>query len=209
MGSPTGSTPPTGAPLWQVPVGLSSPFPPLAIAGGEPSALVFDARHDELVRLDARTGALVWRQALGEPIADPPLVLGNQVIQATKRGKLLLIDLPSGEVRGTLDLRLPLTRTPVGDESGEFLYVLAESDCLFVLKRDPLACAAVEYLGHAAGSLPCAPARIGRFLIVPENHAQASSRWRVFVTDEEGAGMTPVQQVDVPGWTWGTPAASG
>ena len=146
----------TGAPLWQVPVGLSSPFPPRAIAGGEPSALVFDSRHDELVRLDARTGALIWRQALEEPIADPPLVLGNQILQATKRGKLLLIDLPSGEVRGTLDLHLPLTRTPVGDESGEYLYVLAESDCLFVLKRDPLECASVVYLGHAAGSLPCA-----------------------------------------------------
>ncbi len=199
----------TGAPLWQVAVGLSSPFPPLAISGSEPSVLVFDSRHDELARLDARTGALLWRQGLGEPITDPPLVLGNQVLQATKRGKLLVIDLPSGEVRGTLDLHLPLTRTPVGDESGGFLYLLAESDCLFVVKRDPLECASVVYLGHAAGSLPCAPARIGRFLIVPENHAQASSRWRVFVTDEEGAGMRPVQQVDVPGWTWGTPAASG
>ena len=37
----------------------------------------------------------------------------------------------------------------------------------------------------------------------------ASSRWRIFVADEEGAGLTPIQQVDVPGWTWGTPASSG
>src|SRR5205823_4948477 len=62
----------TGAPLWQVPVGLSSPFPPQPIPGGT-TVLAFDTRFDELVRLDARTGALVWRQAIGERIGDPPL----------------------------------------------------------------------------------------------------------------------------------------
>jgi hypothetical protein len=78
----------TGAPLWQIPVGLSAPFPPQAVAGGGPTALVVDARHDELLRVDGRTGALIWRQGLGEPVADPPLVLGDQVIQATPGGTL-------------------------------------------------------------------------------------------------------------------------
>src|SRR5262249_13523063 len=39
-----------GTPLWHLPVGQSSPFPPQAISGGDASALFFDARNDELVR---------------------------------------------------------------------------------------------------------------------------------------------------------------
>ena len=45
-------------------------------------------------------------------------------------------------------------------------YVLGREANLFVVARDPMACAGVEYLGHAAGSIPCAPARAGRYLVV-------------------------------------------
>jgi outer membrane protein assembly factor BamB len=198
----------TGAPVWQVSVGLASPYAPLPIPGGT-TALVFDARHDELVRLDGKTGKLVWRQELGEPVADPPLVLGNQLIQATPSGKLLVIDLASGALRAILNLGVPLTRTPVSDESGQALYVTAEKDNLFVLTRDPLGCAAVEYLGHDRGSIACPSARVGRYLIVAENNAINESRWRVLVIDEDGTKVSPVQSVPVLGWTWSTPATSG
>src|SRR5262249_5016571 len=176
------------------PVGLSSPFPPQPIPGGS-TALCFDARHNELIRIDVRTGTLIWRQSLGEPIADPPAVLGNQIVQTTPGGRVVLIDLPTGELRGSCHLGLPLSRTPASDESGQYLYVLAAQDCLFVLKRDPLGCEAVEYLGHAAGSIPCAPARLGRYLIVPENHALDDGRWRVCALEQEGARVKQMQQV--------------
>ncbi|AGA29349.1 outer membrane protein assembly factor BamB family protein [Singulisphaera acidiphila] len=198
----------SGAPLWQVPVGLSSPFPPLAISGGT-TVLVFDARHEELVKLNAKTGELIWRQGLGGPIQAPPLVLGNQVIQAAPDGNVSVLDLVSGELRETYRLGLPLTRTPVSDESGQYLYILANQDCLFVLKRDPVSCESVEYLGHAPGSLPCAPARLGRFLVIPENHGLTEGRWRVCVLEDDGARIRQGQQIPIPGWTWGTPAASG
>jgi outer membrane protein assembly factor BamB len=197
-----------GAPVWQVPLGLAAPFPPQPIPGSA-EVLAVDARFDELVKLAGRTGALLWRQALGEPVSDPPLILGNQVIQPTPGGKLLLIDLESGALRATVNFGVPLGRTPLSDERGQFLYVVGERDCLFVLRRDPLACAAVEYLGHAAGSVAAAPARLGRFLVVAENHTPTDGRLRVFVIDEDGTKLRPVQQVDVPGWTWSTPASAG
>ncbi len=197
-----------GAPIWQVPVGLASPFPPQAIPGGS-IVLVFDARHQELMRLNSKTGSLVWRQSTEEIITDPPLVVGNQVVQTTPSGKILLIDLASGELRGTLNVGLPLGRTPVSDEAGQFLYVLAEKDCLFILTRDPMGCAAVEYLGHTAGSVPCAPARQGRFLIIPENDTLTAGRLRIFVLDAEGVKTRQAQQLDVPGWSWSTPAFFG
>jgi hypothetical protein len=198
----------SGLPLWQVDVGLSAPFAPQPIPNGT-TALVFDARHDELVRVEGRTGRLVWRQAIGEPVTDPPLVLGNQVIQTTTGGKLIVIDLRTGERRVSADLGLALARAPVSDEAGQYLYVLADKDCLFILTRDPLACVGVEYLGHASGSAACAPAREGRYLVVAENQGINEGRWRVFVIEEDGARLRAVQQVTVPGWTWGTPPSSG
>lgn len=198
----------TGAPLWQTAVGLTSPFPPQPITGGE-GVLVVDARHDELLKLDGRTGSLVWRQSLGEPVASPPLVLGNQVIVTAPSGKLLLIELQSGELQGSLSLGMPLSSSPVTDESGRVLYVAARKACLFVLTRDPVGCAAVVYVGHAPGSVICPPARIGRYLVLPENHEVDAGRWRVYMLDEEGTKLTPVQQVPVTGWTWATPATAG
>jgi outer membrane protein assembly factor BamB len=198
----------TGAPLWQLAVGVASPFAPQPVPG-EATVLVVDAGRNELLRLDARTGRLLWRLELGEPVDGPPLVLGDQLYQVLPGGKLLVINLKSGESRTTVDLGMPLSRPPVSDELGRFLYIAARRDCLFVLARDPIACGAVEYLGHEEGSIPCAPARVGRFLIIPENDRPGDGRWRVLVLDEEGARVRPVQQVEIPGWTWATPPSSG
>ncbi len=85
----------SGTPTWQVPVGLSSPFAPWRYPAGRLSWCSTPAMT-MLVRLDARTGKLIWRQALGTPIQDPPLVLGNQVIQAAPDGNVYLLDLMSG-----------------------------------------------------------------------------------------------------------------
>jgi outer membrane protein assembly factor BamB len=198
----------TGVPLWHSPLGLAAPFPPQAVPG-DVTAIAVDARSNELVRLNARTGSLKWRLALGEPVGDPPLILGNQLVQVLPSGKLLLIALESGELQATVKLGRPLARTPVSDESGQHLYVLGRQDCLFVLARDPLSCVAVEYLGHADGSVACAPARLGRFLVIAENDRLSDSRWHILVLSEDGTAVKPVQQVEVSGWTWQTPASSG
>jgi outer membrane protein assembly factor BamB len=198
----------TGAPLWQTPVGLSCPFVPQPVPG-DPSVLVLDARHDELARRDARDGRLIWRLELGQPVDAPPLVLGEQLYQVLPGGKVAAIALGTGEVQATVELGFPATRTPASDESGRFLYVAGRKDCLFVLARDPLGCAAVEYLGHGEGSIACAPVRLGRFLIVVENDGPSDGRWRVLVLDEDGAKPRAVQDVPVAGWTWDAPPSSG
>jgi len=198
----------TGAPHWQLSVGLASPFAPQPVAG-DSTVLVVDARHDELLRLDAGTGKLIWRHELGEPVESPPLVLGEQLYQLLPSGSLVVMALKSGEQQARVKLGVPLSRAPVSDEQGRFLYVLGRRDSLFVLARDGLACLAVEYLGHEEGSIPCPPVRIGRFLIVVENDRPTDSRWRVLILDEEGAKVRQVQQIDVPGWSWGIPASSG
>jgi outer membrane protein assembly factor BamB len=198
----------SGTPLWHIPIGLGASFLPQSVPG-EATVLVFDTRWHDLLKLDARTGSLKWRLALGEPVRDPPLVFGNQLAQVLPGGKLLLIDLKSGELQSTVNLGRPLARTPALDELGQHLYLLGRQDCLFILARDPLGCVAVEYLGHLDDAIPCAPARVGRFLIIPENDTLTESRWHILVLDEDGAHVKPVEDVEVSGWTWDTPAGSG
>jgi outer membrane protein assembly factor BamB len=199
---------PSGTPLWHNPVGSGAPFVPRSVPG-DGTVLAFDARANELLRLEARTGSLKWRFALDEPIRDPPLVFGNQLAQVLPSGKLLLLDLNSGELLSSVNLGRPLARAPVLDELGQHLYVLGRRDCLFILARDPLGCVGVEYLGHADLAIPCPPARVGRFLVVPENDTLSESRWHILVLDEAGTHVRPVQEVAISGWTRDTPASSG
>jgi outer membrane protein assembly factor BamB len=198
-----------GSPIWHAPVGLTSPFAPVAISGADPSLLLFDARHDELVKLDARSGNLIWRQSTGEPVTSPPLVLGRQVLQVVPSGKLILIDLETGELRGTLMVNRPLAGTPATDEAGQYFYLTGARDVLYVISRDPFECVSVEYLGHPSGSIACAPARLANFLIVPENRELWEGRWSVFVIEQNGEKLRLAQTVKIPGWTWQTPESQG
>jgi outer membrane protein assembly factor BamB len=199
----------TGAPRWQVPVGVASPFPPVAVLGESPSALVVDGRSNELLRIDGRTGALIWRQGLGGPVTDPPLLLGSQILQPTPDGRIVQVDLGSGSVRGTLTLGRALGRTPVADDTGSHVYALADEDCLFVLAVDPLSCVAVEYLGHDLGSVHCPPARVGPFYIMAEDHEIDRGRWRVCLLEAGGARVRQVQEIPIAGWTRSSPTSSG
>lgn len=199
----------TGAPLWQRALGLDAPYTPRPIPGASSGLLAVDARSQELLRLDSRDGRVVWRQTLGEAVESPPLVLGNQLYQATPNGRLLVIDLDSGGLLTTVELGRRLTQTPVADELGQTLYVMAREDVVFILKRDPVECLSVEYLGHEPGSIPSSPARLGNYFVVTENHGPDRSRWSIFLIRNEGRSLRLLQRQEFAGWAWETPAAMG
>ena len=196
-----------GVPLWHVPIGLTMPFAPMPLSGQQPSCLIYDSRHGELCRLDGRTGKLMWRQSTDETIADPPLVVGNQVAQVTPSGKLLSIDLTTGDLKGTLNLGRPASRAPAADEAKQFLYIAADRDVIYTIARDPLSCVGVEYLGQPAGSIPCAPAQVGPYLIVAENDTLLDGKWTVYAIGVDGAPLKKMQTIPIHGWTWSPPVA--
>ncbi len=197
-----------GAPVWHVPVGLSSPFPPKPISGSN-AILVFDARFNDLVRLDGQTGDLIWRQEIGEAVESPPLILGNQIAQALPDGRVYLLDLGNGAIRGMIHLNRPITQSPVADDLGRYLYVLGMEAVVFIIERSSLECVAVEYLGHDHGSAACPPARLGNYFILPENHRPDSGRWSIFLMEQEGIAFRLKQRLPVEGWTWETPSSLG
>ncbi len=198
----------TGTPLWQRPIGTDGPFLPQPIRGRE-DVLVFDTRFNELIRIDRRNGALVWRQEVGERVNAPPLVLGNQVIQVLPSGRILFLALDDGGLRAEVDVGRRLTQTALTDDIGRYLYVLGERDNVFVIDRNELVCAKVLFLGHDRGAIAHPASQFDRFLIVPDRNRVDTSRLHVLVRDEEGSGISEVQQLEVDGWTWQAPLLAG
>ena len=90
-----GLDPATGAPVWQVSVGLASPFAPQAVPG-EPSRARRRCSPRRALAARGRTGAVLWRLELGEAVEEPPLVLGDQLYQVLPSGKLVVIGLEDG-----------------------------------------------------------------------------------------------------------------
>lgn len=128
------------APLWTRPLG--SGYSRAAAADGSVLTLFADGEVDCVVALDAEDGSPRWRHALGPtylghdgsldgPISTPVIGAGS-VFALGPRGRLVALDLASGELRWSVDLVLDLgaeppeygfTTTPV--LAGELLVVQA------------------------------------------------------------------------------------
>ncbi|MDB5339340.1 MAG: Beta-barrel assembly machine subunit BamB [Planctomycetaceae bacterium] len=73
----------------------------MIVPAGE-SLLVFSNTAEALVAVDAATGKEHWRCPVGDVLLESPLIVGKQVLLATKGNRLLLVDLKSGKVQNEL-----------------------------------------------------------------------------------------------------------
>lgn len=105
----------TGQPVWRRVIGLNTPFFPLR-EPSVPSLILFDTRRQELARVHADTGALIWRQPIDEPVSGQPLLDEGQIYLPTRGGGLYKIDLQSGSVSTRLQFSQEVTgAVPLGD----------------------------------------------------------------------------------------------
>ncbi len=123
----------TGAPVGRRFVGFDS-VPPVAVdtkAGAD--TILFDAAHQELLRCDS-TGKMSWRLPLGERVAAAPVVLSrNGLVVATASGKLLLVDVESGQVARAVQLPGHVRAPPALSPNGTALFVATDEGTLLVL----------------------------------------------------------------------------
>ncbi len=143
---------------------------------GEAAAIAFDARSDELVRLDARDRRVDLAAGAGRAHRRPAAGPG-QPARAGDAGREVADHLARvGRAAGDREPR-PAARPHAGQRRIRPAPLRAgPTGHLFILNRDPLGCAAVEYLGHPDGSIPCPPALLGRYLIIPQNDSLSDSR---------------------------------
>ncbi|MBI5761075.1 MAG: PQQ-binding-like beta-propeller repeat protein [Planctomycetales bacterium] len=191
----------TGDPRWRRPIGLDTPFFPIAVNTTVPALLMCDSRNNDLLLVHQHTGALVWRQSLGEAPSGAPLVHEGQVFLPTTGGKLFQLDLDSGKIHARLTFPQKLASTPVLSESKNHLYVAGHQAVLYVLTRRPLACETVLDVGHAPGSLQAPLVAMGRYILISENDRLNSTRLRILDTQPKEERPTPVGEARIDGQT--------
>lgn len=199
----------TGDPKWRRPIGLDTPFFPIAVNTTVPALLMFDTRHNDLILVHQHTGALVWRQSLGELPSGAPLVHEGQIFVPTTGAKLLQLDLDTGRIHARLTFPQKLASTAVLSESKNHLYVAGNQAVLYVLTRRPLACESVFDLGHSPGSVQAPLLAMGRYILVSENDRVDSSRLRVLDTQPKEDRPTPVGEARIDGPTREEPVVRG
>ena len=187
----------SGKLLWRRYVGLDSQTPPLAIdSNDEADLLVVDAARNELVRVAANDGKLVWRQPLGERIAGA-IVAGKQAVVSTFTGKLVAMDLKTGDVLRTAILPQE-TRLRAATTSSGSIYQIGQQSTIYVLNGD-LACQQAFYLGHETGTVSVPPVALPKHLVVVENRGAKSCTLHALAVSDDGKIAKDVQKFDLPG----------
>ena len=157
----------TGVPVWRRVIGFDTPFFPLREAA-TPSVVLFDTNHQELVRLNANTGELIWRQPIGESAAGEPLIEEGQIYLPTRSGALYKVDLQTGMASTRLQFSQRITG-PVSLTQGGFLVVAGGQEVVYTLTKQPLECSAVSYLSQKPDSISAPLLAMGPYVLMPEN----------------------------------------
>jgi PQQ-like domain len=195
----------SGKVLWRRFVGFAPAAPPLTVGS---DVLVVDAAFQELLRLDARTGNLRWRQEIGEQMTDP-VVVGERIYVAAESGRLYVIDAVSGKRLGYLQFAQTLRVPPAVDRSGKRLYLTGDHSSIYSVSLTDLSCLGVYYLGHSTGSVRVAPAPLLDKIAVLVNDGAESCRLHLLSLDKTGAVAGSVTVRRLNGLAIAPPLAEG
>jgi outer membrane protein assembly factor BamB len=212
----------SGQMLWSMVVGRDTnilPIPLTSSGGGDPNVLVIDMLHDELVAVQAKSGQLVWRQSLGEPIEAAPLLYRGKLYQPTAKGSLFVLDQATGRVDGRLRFRGDprFTTSPAIHEASQHLFLLSDQYLLYniTLGGVPKCESLPYYTAHRPETIFATPLRLNRYLVIFENNTSNTLRIRVFLLSQDGKTIDEIQRLpkdgDAPinGWVHYVPAVYG
>jgi outer membrane protein assembly factor BamB len=211
-----------GKMLWSMVVGRDTnilPMPLTMSGAAEPAVLVIDTVHDELLAVQTKTGKLVWRQSVGEPIEAAPLLYRNKLYQPTGKGSVFVIDQNTGRIDGRIKFggARRFATSPAIHEASQHLFLLDEQYLLYniTLGGVPKCESLPYYTAHRPDSIFANPLRLNRYLVLFENQTSTTVRIRVFLLSQDGKTIEEIQQLpkqgDPPlnGWVHFVPAVYG
>ena len=180
--------------LWRRYVGHDTniwPQPVSAETGAD--FLIADGLRHELVRVKAASGEVVWRLPLGERFT-PPVISGEHVYTNTADGRLLEVNLASGQSQRQLKLPQTPSVSPALDARDLKLYQLGKHSTLFVLDADRFTCTETYYLGHKAGAILVPPVSVLGHVLVAESPADDYSLIHTLAFDAEAKKLASVAE---------------
>ncbi len=196
----------TSDPVWRRVIGLNTPFFPVR-EPSIPSVILFDTVHQELLRVHQNTGALIWRQPIGEAAFGQPLIDEGQIYLPTLGGSLYKVDLTSGAVSTRLTFSQAITG-PVALADGQHLVVAGDQEVVYTLTKRPLACAGASFLSQKPRSVEAPLLAMGPYVLMIENGDVDRSRLRL-LSAADPLHLAEVAADDVAGLVLDTPVIRG
>lgn len=186
----------TGILRWRRSVGVGGrKIDPVYVGDG---ILLIDHRHDDLIRVDSETGALVWRTHL-DAMANQPVLHAESTLVATESGRLLVIDTATGATQGRVEFAQPLRAAPCVSQDGRRIYLVGEHSSIYTLSGQSYTCLGVLYSGHDPGAVQAPIELIAEKAVVLENIGMETCQMRVFSLDDERSLATEVGSDRVDG----------
>ncbi|GEM_PF-2247511 len=164
-----------GQVLWRHFIGFEYGYSPLPIPESTDGQwIVSEGTSNSIYRLNSTTGEIVWKLSLGETFNEP-VPTSDFVFITTMSGKVIKVDINSGQ--GISEAKLPQTATssPCVGAGGQFVYQVGDHWYLYVLDAQDMSCREVFLLNHDAGTVTNAPISQRGLLYVSEGRSQNSS----------------------------------
>ena len=182
----------SGKILWRRHVGYESLIPPQPVSR-DPGAdvLIVDARKQELMRLEAATGKLIWKQVIRQPFFAPALA-GERIFVTTEAGQIMQLDAAGGAVESIAQLPQAATTAAALDARQSRLVQLGEHSTMFVHSSKTLECIETYYLGHQAGAVLVPPVALLDHVIAVESPADDHTLLHVLGTDPENKRLREI-----------------
>lgn len=199
----------TGEPAWRRILGDRAVFFPLREAGRAAGIVAFFQSDQSLRLLRDEDGQDIWRQVLGAPPTDAPLLHGGQIYLPLEDRRLARIELDSGRLSGALTLSQRPATTPCLSRDESTLFVPGEHSLIYSITLNPFAAASLTFTQHASGSVVVPPLALGRLLLLCENDRENSCRLRLWNADEAQQTLTELNDLRLRGVVRDAPVLRG
>ncbi|HKD38050.1 MAG TPA: PQQ-binding-like beta-propeller repeat protein, partial [Pirellulales bacterium] len=173
-----------------------APKPIQPIEGNE--FLAYDSRHRELIRVKAEMATVIWRQPLGAPLGGEPTIRGGELFCATQTGRLLQVDLQSGEVVRSVQLAEPIRAGPTVSIDDSTIYAVTDRGNLFAFDAKSFRSRGAGRLGVRRGAVSQTPIEIGANLAMVDNSDADNPAIRLLAGAAAGSAQ-PLQVVSLAG----------
>ncbi len=140
--------------------------------------LVADAQRQELLRLSATDGKLVWRLPISERFVFSAPADGT-IYVTLPAGRVLVVDGETGTSQQQIQFPQRLAAAVAVDSKTDALVQMGEHANVYLLDRSSLACRGVHYLGHKAGTIEQNPIAAFGLLVAPQNVGLTRSQLHV------------------------------
>ena len=179
-----------GAVAWRRHVGYQSDVEPMVVP--EQRILISDRSKNDLLMVKSSDGEIIWRSEIGEPFLEPQ-VDDSQVLLTTESGKLMRLELDSGNVAAASQIPQTANVPMVRSERIGMIIQPGFYSNLYLLSEDDLTCKNVYYLGHYRGSISAPPVVWNNMVLIAVNKSGVCDL-HVLAPSDDG-NLRPVQRI--------------